>query len=79
MSQVKTISKEKITRSHLLINQPATIRADLYNSLGTIIKENWNNANEIKTPFGKASSFKIRKILLCRCLETLKDKVLNMI
>uniref|UniRef100_A0A8D8SH15 Craniofacial development protein 2 n=1 Tax=Cacopsylla melanoneura TaxID=428564 RepID=A0A8D8SH15_9HEMI len=50
------ISKNKITGSQLYINQTAIERVKQYTYLGTIINEDWQNSQEIKSRIGKAKS-----------------------
>ncbi|CAI6350836.1 unnamed protein product [Macrosiphum euphorbiae] len=75
------ISKEDITGVHININQIRIERVHKYQYLGTVINEQWDNAEEIKCRIGKArdvfnsmsASFKSHdlslhlKIRLLRC------------
>jgi len=77
------ISKEDITGVHLSINQSIIERVHKYKYLGTVINDQWDNAEEIKCRMGKArnvfnsmsSSFKSHnlsiqlKIRLLRILQ----------
>uniref|UniRef100_A0A8D8S265 Reverse transcriptase domain-containing protein n=1 Tax=Cacopsylla melanoneura TaxID=428564 RepID=A0A8D8S265_9HEMI len=50
------ISKTNITGIHLTINQTIIERVSQYIYLGTIINEDWDNSQEIKSRIGKARS-----------------------
>ncbi|KAL4120153.1 hypothetical protein QTP88_012884 [Uroleucon formosanum] len=50
------ISKEDITGVHLSINQSRIERVHKYQYLGTVINDQWDNAEEIKCRIGKARS-----------------------